>query len=193
MTNKIKVKPHSAYLKSLGKMLKECTTEERREYFRISDRWRYQQNREKQLAFRSEYYHDNKEMLLKRQKGWYYSDAGRSYYKEVTTRVKQWYSLSQRRVDLPVNIEEFTATVGLPIEEFIEHIESQFTEGMSWDNWGAARGEGGLSKVWHIDHIVSVNDGGLNHHSNLRPLWGIKNIMRAWGTIEEDINISDLK
>ena len=49
-----------------------------------------------------------------------------------------------------------------------QHIESMFTEGMSWDNHGE----------WHIDHIkqvVSFNSDTapsvVNALSNLRPLW----------------------
>lgn len=35
--------------------------------------------------------------------------------------------------------------VGCSRKEFINFIESQFKEGMSWDNYG---------KIWHVDHIV---------------------------------------
>ena len=49
-----------------------------------------------------------------------------------------------------------------------QHLESLFTEGMSWDNYGE----------WHIDHIkpVSLFDEDtpihvVNDLSNLQPLW----------------------
>ena len=48
------------------------------------------------------------------------------------------------------------------------HIESLFTEGMNWDNYGE----------WHIDHIKPLNSfeknslpSVVNALSNLRPMW----------------------
>lgn len=58
--------------------------------------------------------------------------------------------------------------LGCTMREFELWIESQFTQGMRWDN----RDE------WDIDHIVPVSFGAtereilqLNHYTNLRPLW----------------------
>lgn len=72
--------------------------------------------------------------------------------------------------------------VGCTREELIKHIESQFEEGMSWDNYGE----------WHIDHIIPLaaakteclesmveNLKYLNHYSNLRPLWAAENIAKG--------------
>ena len=57
--------------------------------------------------------------------------------------------------------------LGISIDGFISHIESQFTDGMSWENKGS----------WEIDHIIPISLGKteqdiirLNHYSNLRPL-----------------------
>lgn len=56
------------------------------------------------------------------------------------------------------------------------HIESLFTEGMSWDNYGQ----------WHIDHIKPVSKFDpdtpmniVNALSNLQPLWGSDNIRKS--------------
>jgi len=58
--------------------------------------------------------------------------------------------------------------LGYSSREFKEHIESQFTDGMTWDNHGE----------WHVDHIkdVSTFDSDtlpsvVNALINLRPLW----------------------
>ncbi len=73
------------------------------------------------------------------------------------------------------------------------HIESQFTEGMSWENMGM--------KGWHIDHIVPFYAFDFNTHSdvqfnqcwslkNLRPMWASANISKSnnigseWGNQE---------
>lgn len=62
--------------------------------------------------------------------------------------------------------------LGCTFEEFKQHIERQFLQGMSWDN----RSE------WHIDHITPVSSAKtieeveqLNHHTNMRPIWATDN------------------
>lgn len=69
-------------------------------------------------------------------------------------------------------------TLGYTCDELINHIESKFEDGMSWDNYGE----------WHIDHIVPltvmVNAGfkdpaDINHLSNLQPLWAIDNLAKS--------------
>jgi len=59
--------------------------------------------------------------------------------------------------------------------ELKKHIESLFTEGMSWDNYG----------TWHIDHIKPLiyfskdtPPSVVNALSNLRPLWKKENLTR---------------
>lgn len=61
-----------------------------------------------------------------------------------------------------------------PVEVFMAHIESRFTEGMTWDNMGKSG--------WEFDHIIpsasAKNDEEaliLNHYRNLRPLWAKHN------------------
>lgn len=70
---------------------------------------------------------------------------------------------------------------GCSIERLIEHLESQFTSGMTWDNRGKERGK------WHIDHIKPCNLFDLAeeseqklcfHYTNLRPLWSEDNMAR---------------
>lgn len=58
--------------------------------------------------------------------------------------------------------------LGCGFEEFKKHIENQFTEGMSWDNYGD----------WEYDHKTPLSWAktedeiiALNHHSNFQPLW----------------------
>jgi hypothetical protein len=58
-----------------------------------------------------------------------------------------------------------------------KHIEDQFQEGMSWDNYGIK---------WHIDHIkplAAASDAeeltALNHYTNLQPLWIADNLKKS--------------
>jgi len=78
--------------------------------------------------------------------------------------------------------------VGCTIEEFKSHIEKQFVDGMSWDNYGP--------NGWHIDHIVPCRTFDLSkpeeqrkcfHYSNQRPLWAEQNLGRPRNTVDWEI------
>jgi phage-related minor tail protein len=60
------------------------------------------------------------------------------------------------------------------------YLESLFTEGMSWDNYGPTG--------WHIDHIKPISSFDLSnpqeqkecfHYTNLQPLWALDNLIKA--------------
>lgn len=65
------------------------------------------------------------------------------------------------------------------IEQLKKHIESQFREGMTWDNYG--------TRGWHIDHILPLSSFNLSdthqakkacHYTNLQPLWWYENLKK---------------
>lgn len=71
--------------------------------------------------------------------------------------------------------------LGCTMKQFIEHIESQFEDGMTWRNWG----NGELD--WNVDHIIPLNTFDLSdpeqlmiaaNYKNLRPLWRVVNVRR---------------
>ena len=62
----------------------------------------------------------------------------------------------------------------------MSHLESKFTEGMTWDNYGE----------WHVDHkkpmtlfeFTSTDDEGFKECwalDNLQPLWGKDNLSKG--------------
>lgn len=70
--------------------------------------------------------------------------------------------------------------LGCTIEELKVYLESQFQEGMSWDNWNKTG--------WHIDHIIPLASFDLTieselkravHYTNLQPLWAIDNLKKG--------------
>lgn len=68
--------------------------------------------------------------------------------------------------------------LGCTFEELKYHLESKFTEGMSWDNYGKFG--------WHIDHIFPLSLAKsseelykLSNYKNLQPLWAIDNIKKS--------------
>jgi hypothetical protein len=67
--------------------------------------------------------------------------------------------------------------LGCNIEELKIHIENQFLEGMSWENYGE----------WHIDHITPLKYQNPTleesierlHFSNTQPLWATDNMSKG--------------
>lgn len=70
--------------------------------------------------------------------------------------------------------------IGCSIDEAKKHIESQFKDGMTWDNHGL--------HGWHIDHIKPCASFDLTdpeqqkqcfHYTNLQPLWAEDNMKKG--------------
>lgn len=68
--------------------------------------------------------------------------------------------------------------LGCTLEEFKAHIESQWQEGMTWENHSV--------DGWHIDHIKPIDwyiknsddPWQANHYTNLQPLWAEENLSK---------------
>lgn len=66
--------------------------------------------------------------------------------------------------------------LGCTFIEFKQHLQKQFTKGMTWENKGE----------WHMDHIYPVSLAKdeehlikLNHYTNFQPLWALDNIKKG--------------
>lgn len=71
--------------------------------------------------------------------------------------------------------ESIEKILGISKYQFRIHIESQFLDGMNWEN----------REKWHIDHIIPISFGKnkeeiimLNHYTNLRPIWKFDNLSK---------------
>jgi hypothetical protein len=75
--------------------------------------------------------------------------------------------------------------IGCSIHDVKLHLESKFTEGMSWENYGK----------WHIDHIIPCCAFNLIdpqeqlkcfHYTNLQPLWAEDNLKKGDKIIKQE-------
>lgn len=155
---------------------------------------RYLENKENELMKSKIRYQENKEEIKK--KNSYYSknnrekinSRSREYKKRVLKNDPLWLlknriSSGIRRLTIKKGLtktfsvrKNWENILGCSVEQFVYYIESQFLEGMSWEN----------SKLWHIDHIVPQSFAEsieevimLNHYTNLKPLWEKDNIIKS--------------
>ena len=68
--------------------------------------------------------------------------------------------------------------LGCTPDELRLHLEKQFIDNMSWDNYGRYG--------WHIDHIIPISSAKteeevykLAHYTNLQPLWAKDNYYKG--------------
>lgn len=136
--------------------------------------------KEEHKEYMKKYYKENKEKLRRK----------RNEYKAKRRMHDELFALSERighRIRSGFRNNGFIKKsyteqiLGCSCEFFKEYIESQFTEGMSWDN----RSE------WHLDHIVPISYANteeevirLNHYTNFQPLWAIDNMSKNNKIIE---------
>lgn len=162
----------------------------------------YQKNKEKILQYQKSYYQENADKVKARVGDWKEENKERvdTYNKQYREEHRKEHNeyIKQRRsgdavyklvcatrnllnnafnkrtgVGKSLSAEEI---LGCSIDFFIDHLKSQFQDGMTIENHGA----------WHIDHIVPLSTAKteeevirLNHYTNLQPLWAKDNIVKG--------------
>jgi len=177
---------------------------QRRNKERIAE---YQRNwREANGEYRKEYqrnwreangeYHKEYQRSWREANGEYHKEYHKEYYKErykndPTFRLRHLVSRAIGNALRNNNSsKEGSSTwdaLSYTPQQLREHLEAQFEEGMSWDNYG--------HDGWHIDHIYpqsklpyeSMTDENFKiawSLKNLRPLWAAENISKGNQIIE---------
>ena len=145
------------------------------EYTKI---WR-EKNKDKFKQQEKEYYLKNKESILE---------------------IKAKYELKRKQTDINYRLKKTIRArlsnaiknnqksgsairdLGCSVEELKQHIELQFKNGMTWDNWGS-----GPNK-WQIDHIKPLFKFDLTdelqlkeacNYTNLQPIWHHDHLMKT--------------
>lgn len=99
------------------------------------------------------------------------------YRLRARTRTAVYTCLKERNV---AKYRSTFETLGYTLEELMQHLESQFKEGMTWDNYGE----------WHVDHKIPMSKfkfTSTDDHEfqlcwsleNLQPLWGPENLSKG--------------
>ena len=90
-------------------------------------------------------------------------------------RTRLWYALNGA-----YKADTTKKLIGCTTKKLKVHLEKQFTDGMSWDNYG--------KHGWHIDHIIPCASFDMLdpeqqkkcfHYTNLQPLWAKDNLQKG--------------
>ena len=124
-----------------------------------SKEWR-ENNKEKNKKKKHEYYLNNKEKIKEYKSEW----------EKDNPHIRPWRRILYRTLDRFGKSKSGSTmdNLGYSADDLKTHLESLFTDGMSWDNYGE----------WHIDHIKPLSSFDrntppsiVNSLSNLQPLW----------------------
>jgi hypothetical protein len=120
---------------------------------------------------RKEYLLKNREIFKERRRNKYNNDILYKLSQNVRNRLNTYIKTK--------NIRKTNKTfdlVGCNPKQLKEHIESQFNDGMSWEN----------RQEWHIDHKIPLSSAKteeelykLCHYINLQPLWVEDNLKKS--------------
>ena len=193
------------YLKNKEK-LKEKAKNNYHEHNRKDPFWnhaRYVKNKDYNLENAKKWRENNKE--LKSYLDGEYREKNREYLKKYFSKYREKnrdkinsYLRNKRKTDVHFRIKHnlrkrlgevlkgrskskhTLELLGCEYDFFIQYIEGQFVDGMSWNNYGY--------RGWHIDHKMPCDRFDLSkpeeqekcfHYSNLQPLWAIDNMKKG--------------
>lgn len=86
----------------------------------------------------------------------------------------------RKRISRALRDGTYFDNLGCSIEHLKQHLESQFSAGMTWENYGKTG--------WHVDHIVPLSAFDLTNpeqvklacnFKNLQPLWAVDNLKKG--------------
>jgi len=151
-------------------------------------------NKERLTEYHKEWSKENRDRLNEYHKEWReknidkHREKKRNYQKHKRHTDPIYKLISNFRTAIYIVLKEnkldkysnYFNMVGYSALDLKEHLEKQFTDGMTWENYGE----------WHIDHIKpislfvfeSVDDKEFKECwslNNLQPMWGVENIKKS--------------
>ncbi len=170
---------------SLTTECKQCTKERMKRYYQIN---------QKQIRIKNNvYYEKNKDKFRK-----YYAKYSKQEENKLRARICQQNYYKKSKHNANFRLQDSISSVmwrslknnkrghktfemlGYTVEKLKRYLESQFTDGMTWENYGK----------WHIDHIIpisffqyiSTEDVEFKmcwRLENLQPLWAKDNLRKS--------------
>lgn len=158
----------------------------------------YRNTHKKEMkVYKKDYYRIHKTEILEQCKKYRkeHKEDIKKYFKNNKEKINQYYNNKRKQninFKLKCNLKgriwdalkhnykskSTLKLLGCSIEQFKQHLESQFKLDMSWSNYGK----------WHIDHIRPCAKFDLSkaseqrkcfHYTNLQPLWALENLSKG--------------
>ena len=149
----------------------------------------YNRNIENHKETKKKYRDNNKEKQKILKKIW--NENNKEKIKNYTKERKKYDIIFKIRCNVRSRIKSFLKSkniiknnstfkiVGCEPTKLKEHLENQFRDGMTWENYGL--------HGWHIDHITPLISGKteddiykLCYFTNLQPLWWYENLKKRY-------------
>lgn len=142
---------------------------------------RVQKYKQQDYEYHKKYVENNRERV----KAYFRSDSIKRWRKKwnqnESNRIALILRQSLHRITHNIGkVDNFVYYLGCTIEECRQHLENQFQEGMTWDNYGR--------DGWQIDHIIpcaafdlsdSIQQRICSNFRNLQPLWAKDNASKG--------------
>ena len=139
---------------------------------------------EQKKQYQRDYYAANKSVIISR---WLL--AKQEYMKDPLFRLKESVRARVSKAIKAKNYRKTTKTfemLGCDPSVLFSHIESQFSNGMTWEN----------RHLWHVDHKVPLSIAKseeelikLCHYTNLQPLWSEENFAKSDKLLPEYVTL----
>ena len=139
----------------------------------------YEQNKEHRKEYIKEYHKNNIDKIRKTKRDYERNRKARDpIYKLISNfRTAIYTVLKESNVD---KYGHYFDVLQYTPEELITHLELQFKDDMSWDNYG----------IWHVDHMLPITSFDIREMGdeefmkcwsldNLQPMWGEENIRKS--------------
>jgi membrane-associated HD superfamily phosphohydrolase len=153
--------------------------EKNKEYISNKSKTWYEQNKEHRKQYLKEYREKNIDKIRKTKRDYERNrKSSDPLYKLITNfRTAIYTVLKESNVD---KYGHYFDVLQYSPEELINHLEKQFNNGMTWENYGK----------WHVDHKLPITSFNIHEMGdsefikcwaldNLQPMWGNENIKKS--------------
>lgn len=136
------------------------------------------ENKEKVKKFKEKWKKNNKELMLIYERNKRKTDKNFQLKKNMRNRL--WWSFKKFDTNSSIKYLDYT------INDLKKHLESKFTNGMTWKNYG--------KNGWEIDHIIPIRFFNINgdHKSEaFKACWALSNLQPLWKTTKIAISYGE--
>lgn len=144
---------------------------------------KYYQNNLATLKAKGKIYRENNKEVVKKRKAEYRQKTKkqRNEKEKLRRKTDKRYHINcimsqsiSKNLSKSKNCAAWKSLVDYTLDELILHLESNFSNGMSWDNYG--------KNGWHIDHIIPKSYFKFDNplHPAFKAAWALSNLQPMW-------------